>query len=360
MELFFRGEYWILQNLFIGHRSRRMGCAESVTFATVADYSYLNHLENIVERWLGPVSVALFAPGHDFNVTINAIQYARHCLPISQLIRDYVSFHIYFPSGHMPAEMVPGSENEALTWPYDCSNVYAPYERVKANKIYRNSANVDFPINVGRNVARKSTNTHFHLAADIELYPSKKFIIKFLQMISQNPMLINNENPHVFAVPAFDLQPHAIIPDNKEELMSQFNMQMAMAIHAPSCSYCHLMPQAEKWLNRSISEKMEVVAVVKRFTSLPFWEPFFVSDNRIPDYDERLMWQGKYDKRMHNYAMCLLGYEYFILHPAFLTHSPGPKPFDESNTRMYYAAEEIVDMVPEYAVIYGINEYCEV
>ncbi|XP_061395892.1 beta-1,4-glucuronyltransferase 1-like [Musca vetustissima] len=340
-----------------------MDCAEAVTFTTVADYSYLGHLELIVERWMGPISLALFAPGHDFNATLNAIQYARHCLPISQLIRDYVSFHIYFPSGHMPDEPIPRSEVEALNWPFNCSDVYAPYENISPSAIYWKQFSVDFPINVGRNVARRSANTHFTMAADIELYPSKDFIRNFLEMLSGNKSLLAEGQPHVFAVPAFDLDSHAIIPDNKAELMTLFRMQMAMAMHQKSCKYCRLIGQEKKWLERGVipDGKFEVVAVVKRFSSIPgFWEPFFVSDNRIPDFDERLMWQGQYDKRMHNYAMCLLGYKYYVLHPAYLTHAPGPKPFDEDNTRMFEADEEILDMVAEYAVIYGINEDCEV
>lgn len=50
MEILFRGDHWILQNMITGLRSRKMGCAEAITFATVADYSYLTHLETLVER----------------------------------------------------------------------------------------------------------------------------------------------------------------------------------------------------------------------------------------------------------------------------------------------------------------------
>lgn len=310
---------------------------------------------------MGPISLALFASGDDFYATMNAIQYARLCLPISKLVRDYVTFHIYFPRGHLPVDGIPRTPLEALKWPANCSEPYAPYENVRRRDLYWHWLQLGLPINLGRNVARRSINTHYALVADIELYPSKDFIPQFFDMISRNTSLVTSKNRHVFAVPAFDLDHHAIVPDTKEDLLTMYNMGMAMEMHHRSCSYCQLIPEEEKWLERnSMAERMEVVSVVKRYTSIPFWEPFFVSDPRVPDYDERLLWQWKYDKRMHNYAMCLLGYEYYILHPAFLTHSPGPTPFDVENTRMFTADEEIVEMVPEYAVVYGINERCEV
>ncbi|XP_058982055.1 beta-1,4-glucuronyltransferase 1, partial [Musca domestica] len=248
MEILFRGDHWILQNMISGLRSRKMGCAEAITFVTVADFSYLMHLETLVERWMGPISLALFAPGDDFYATMNAIQYARLCLPISKLVRDYVTFHIYFPSGHLPVDGIPRTPLEALKWPANCSEPYAPYENVRRRDLYWHGLQLGLPINLGRNVARRSINTHYALVADIELYPSKDFIPQFFDMISRNTSLVTSKNRHVFAVPAFDLDHHAMVPDTKEDLMTMYNMGMAMEMHHRSCSYCQLIPEEQKWL----------------------------------------------------------------------------------------------------------------
>lgn len=65
-----------------------------------------------------------------------------------------------------------------------------------------------------------------------------------------------------------------------------------------------------------------------------------------------------------NYAMCLMGYEYHVLHPAFLVHSPGIKKATEgSATRKKYATEMTkfinVKIKPEYHVLYGRNSACQ-
>lgn len=49
-QVFQRGDYWVLQNLIRGNRSRNMSCAESITFTTVASYNYMRHLEVLVTR----------------------------------------------------------------------------------------------------------------------------------------------------------------------------------------------------------------------------------------------------------------------------------------------------------------------
>lgn len=51
---------------------------------------------------MAPISIALHAPGTDFLPTVNSIKFLRDCLPESHLVRQYVTFHIYFSSKHIP------------------------------------------------------------------------------------------------------------------------------------------------------------------------------------------------------------------------------------------------------------------
>ena len=37
---------------------------------------------------------------------------------------------------------------------------------------YRNASGLDYPVNVGRNIAREAANSHFIFPSDIELYPN--------------------------------------------------------------------------------------------------------------------------------------------------------------------------------------------
>ena len=67
---------------------------------------------------------------------------------------------------------------------------------------------------------------------------------------------------------------------------------------------------------------------------------------------------------LKGYAMCLLDYEYHILHPAFLVHSPGIKSTNPHAKRLKYvpAMNKLIKNVimPEYKIIYGRNKNCTV
>lgn len=92
-----KGNFWVAYNYVIS--TERFKCQESVTYVTQSDYTFLNNLIPLVERWRGPVSIALHAPGTDFQSTLESIYYLRTCIPI---VKKYVTFHLYFSYTHFP------------------------------------------------------------------------------------------------------------------------------------------------------------------------------------------------------------------------------------------------------------------
>lgn len=96
-----RGNYWVLYNYVLADRT--FHCYESITYTTQSDYTFLDNLIPLVSRWKGPISVALYAPGEDFHVTVDSIAYLRNCE--SPLIKKYVSFHLFFESEHTPKQV---------------------------------------------------------------------------------------------------------------------------------------------------------------------------------------------------------------------------------------------------------------
>lgn len=87
-----RSDFWVLYNYIPA--TRKFRCHESVTYTTHADYTFLDNLVPLLERWQGPVSLAMHAPGTDFPPTLEAIRYARDCL--SPLVSELVTFHVFF------------------------------------------------------------------------------------------------------------------------------------------------------------------------------------------------------------------------------------------------------------------------
>lgn len=96
-----RGDYWVLYNYIQAEQKFR--CHESVTYTTHADYSFMDNLVPLLERWRGPISIALHAPGADFKNTLDSIAYLRDCT--DSLVKQLVTFHIYFSTKHVPKEV---------------------------------------------------------------------------------------------------------------------------------------------------------------------------------------------------------------------------------------------------------------
>ncbi|KAL3276806.1 hypothetical protein HHI36_012169 [Cryptolaemus montrouzieri] len=96
-----RGDYWVLYNYVRAEKLHK--CHETITYTTHADYSFMDNLVPLLERWKGPISVALHAPGTDFKNTLDSIAYLRDCT--DPLVRELVTFHVYFSTKHVPKEV---------------------------------------------------------------------------------------------------------------------------------------------------------------------------------------------------------------------------------------------------------------
>ena len=94
-----RQNYWILYNYI--RAERKFNCNESITYTTHGDFTFMDNLEPLLERWQGPISVAVYAPGSDFEDTVDTILYYRDCTN-SKLVRDLATFHIFFDMTHIP------------------------------------------------------------------------------------------------------------------------------------------------------------------------------------------------------------------------------------------------------------------
>jgi hypothetical protein len=107
-----RGDYWVLYNYV--QAEERAGCADAITYTTHGDHTFLDNLAPLLERWQGPVSMSVFAPGADWAPAMAAIQHVRHCSPRAHLIRRWVTFHLYFPSKHVPKKVSIQKSNFCL------------------------------------------------------------------------------------------------------------------------------------------------------------------------------------------------------------------------------------------------------
>ncbi|XP_076631121.1 beta-1,4-glucuronyltransferase 1 [Colletes latitarsis] len=353
-----RGDYWVLYNYV--PMSMAVRCWESVTYTTHADYTFLDNLEPLLERWRAPISIAMHAPGTDFPATLDAIKYSRNCG--SPLVSQLVTFHVFFSSKHVP-KVVPPSE-KVMSGTYNCT-LGPPWINVTLSKMYKNEKKLLYPVNVGRNIARESAPTFYVFASDIELYPSPNLPAKFLDMIRRKDQpALYKPNPKVFVLSIFEVDEKNQPPNNKTHLIQMLKAGTAIPFHKKLCSGCHNVPRSKEWQETPETEDLHVFHVGKRTGSFVHWEPIFIGTNNDPLYDERLSWEGKSDKMTQGYALCVLDYDFLILDNSFLVHRPGIKIFKKDAHREMLTAKTNAlikkIIIPELKILYGTRKGCAV
>ncbi|KAB7502934.1 hypothetical protein Anas_13177, partial [Armadillidium nasatum] len=147
-----KGQFWVINNYI--KAAKEFNCDETITYTTHGEYHFLENL--------GPISVAVYAPGTDFEEAVKTIIHLRNC--VSQDAQDFVTFHLYFEAEHFPPKIRDPSD-----FLINCSESYN-FNEPKTS--YRKTKGLLYPVNVGRNIARTNAATYFVFASDIELYPS--------------------------------------------------------------------------------------------------------------------------------------------------------------------------------------------
>ncbi|XP_055541271.1 beta-1,4-glucuronyltransferase 1 [Wyeomyia smithii] len=355
-----RGDFWVLKN-YIRAEHGELRCHETITYTTHADYTFLDNLIPLLERWNAPVSLAMHAPGTDFAPTISAIKYLRDCLPESHLVRQFVTFHIYFSSKHIPKNVPKYAK--VLEQSSNCTQP-APYFNVSSSQLYKTQKKLLYPVNVGRNIARDAAMTYFLLASDIELYPNPGLVHKFLEMIVRNEPVLQRKNPRVFPLSIFEVDSSSPVPRDKTELQELLRSGKAISFHKRVCSSCHGVPKSKEWIAANETDDLGVFHIGKRVGYFVHWEPIYIGTHADPHYDERLSWEGKSDKMTQGYALCVLDYDFHILDNAFLVHKPGIKVLKKDPKRAMLAAKtnQLIKKIiyPELQVMYGTRKGCAV
>lgn len=355
-----RGDFWVLQN-YVRAEHGELKCHETITYTTHADYTFLDNLIPLLDRWNAPISIALHAPGTDFAPTVNSIKYLRDCLPDSNLVRQFVTFHIYFSTKHIP-KAVPKSD-QVLNSAYNCT-IPPPFFNLSGGHLYKTQKKLLYPVNVGRNIARDAALTHFILASDIELYPNPGLVKKFLEMIARNEAYLHRKAPRVFPLSIFEVESSAAVPRDKTELQELLRLGKAIPFHKRVCSSCHGVPKSKEWMAANETEELGIFHIGKRVGYFVHWEPIYIGTNADPHYDERLSWEGKSDKMTQGYALCVLDYEFHILDNAFLVHKPGIKVLKKDPRRAMLAGKtnQLIKKIiyPELRIMYGQRKGCAV
>ncbi|KAH8418828.1 hypothetical protein KR222_008816, partial [Zaprionus bogoriensis] len=353
------GNYWVLFN-YIRADHGDIQCHAKVTYTTHADFRFLDNVMPLAKRWQAPISAALYAPGADFEPTVERVLWLRQCSPERELIRQWVSFHIYFHVNHSPG-IVPNEETLAQRTA-DCTET-PKFAEVPRLSLYRKEKHMRYPVNVGRNVARDASLTHYVLVSDIELYPSPNLANGFLQMLRRNRQLLRPTKRIVYPLNIFEVTEESKVPNTKPQLQYLLYKGNAVSFHSYICPSYHNAPRLQEWINAIVtSDRISVFHVSNRTKEYKFWEPIYIGTVNDPPYDDSLSWEGMSDKLTQAYALCVLGYEFHILENAFLVHKPGIKTSRVNRNRMalaYTTYDRLLREIPkQFGEKYGYRDDC--
>lgn len=345
----------------------------SLTLTTQATIEFLYHTLELCKRWDGPISLAVYVPGNEFQVAVTLIKYMRQCLPVplSACIRDKISWHFVYNKAHGPAARSSSSigyprENlDVRNFPLfvnqdQCPKLAGPNpddlirqfeeELRKRGGLfplnYRQQFKLTYPINVLRNTARLAASTRYVLASDIELYPSINLVPSFMNYISRHNIKqeYNYIDKFIFTLPIFEVKPTKSPPKTKGELVELVQQGEAIFFHKWVCDACQAFPNRLDWLQTDISgskldehdNELTIFEITQRDREKNQWEPIFIGTNDDPLYDDRLTWDGRRDKMGQMFEMCLQNYYLLVLGNAFLVHAPGIKHIDHNDVAKRY------------------------
>ncbi|XP_072025793.1 beta-1,4-glucuronyltransferase 1-like [Amphiura filiformis] len=288
---------------------------KDVTLVTQCSLHHLAHIVDLVDRWRGPLSVAIFGLASEVDTISTVMLTLRECYPG---IKQNVSFHLVHPI----TEIVDGNSDakETTLTKLPCESILPDlWERKLLTQNYAQEG-IPYPNNLLRNVARAGTSSKFLLVIDIDMLPSANMRTGFLHL-AHSSIILQEETEYSrktsFVVPAYELRDGIPMPADKADLLESVRQENARQFYKKACSYCQNHTDYQKWENIQGSPGMLNIAYSVEWQ--PLWEPFYISHRDVPLYDERFKQYG-FNRISQVCEMHVAGYNFVVLDTGFIVH----------------------------------------
>ncbi|XP_075693448.1 beta-1,4-glucuronyltransferase 1 [Rhinoderma darwinii] len=309
------GQYRIYRHLLVPEG----GQLKDVVLASHASLGNLWNLQELVQRWDGRISLALFASSAAQAKLATLLTYTLAQLCPS--VRQRVYFHLVCQSGETAVfpELDDATEFAHLQ---TCQDVFAKAASMGTNLI-NYAGNASYPNNLLRNVARAGIGrTAFVLVVDIDMIPSQGLRSGFLDFVAGGV-----EQHVVFVLPAFEIRHTRRLPSTKDELLRLYQVGEVRAFYEELCPQCQAPTNYSVWLNlpeKGASGRLAVAYVVEWRDP---WEPFYIGNKEVPAYDERFKQYG-FNRISQACELNMAGFSFAVLDSAFLLHKGHKLPGD--------------------------------
>ncbi|BFF93519.1 beta-1-4-glucuronyltransferase 1-like [Drosophila madeirensis] len=306
------GEYWVWHNYIVAGED--LIANESVTLATHGTYADLKLLPTLLIRWQAPISLSIYANGEDLDKTIKGLAYINSCLQLGVLMRRFVSIHLVWHQLHMPRNIRRGSMG--VTADHLMCDAAPIYLNSSQDQTYWHRKNLNYPVNLLRNVARLNVLTYYVFSMDMQMLPPYNFPKKFVNFVLNHDVwrYADTSQPYttVFCLLTFPHVLEAPLAQNKFQLviiLRDFNITSPV--------YDNIDVQM-KWLStRHSRDDLYIFSRSKKMDTCVA----YVSINELePLYDENNQMESIYKHGANLKAQVLidLNYTFIILDGAFL------------------------------------------
>ncbi|XP_028844164.1 beta-1,4-glucuronyltransferase 1-like isoform X2 [Denticeps clupeoides] len=274
------GQYRVYKNLI---RSEAESERPLLALATHASVSNLHHLDSLLGRWRHRLSVAVFAHGRDVGAAA-ALLYALGVF--CPHVRALVDFHLVCGSGE--AAGFPERDREQFAGLEDCAGAFGRLEaRRDEHRNYAIGANVSYPNNLLRNVARGGVDADYVLVLDVDMAPSADLHRRFADMAARRRPAADE----VLVLPAFEIRHAGRLPAAKPELLRLYQVGEVRPFYEELCPRCQAPTDYSRWLNLP-GPGAGPLGVAYTLTWADPWEPFYIGARSVPPYDERFRQYG--------------------------------------------------------------------
>lgn len=308
--------YQLFPNALVGPTYDSLSSNSSVTMATQTSFERMYELHELVSRWDGALSVAIFAPFADMALSITYIRYVQRCQPLSW---SAVSFSFL-----VPAEGYPGHRVEDHLAPsaikLRCSSPLLVHNQLLAhsNRIQlENNQNrsLIYPQNHMRNLARKTTLSRYTYLVDVDTLPVKGMLHRLEHFLQQH--IAKQCEKCAFVIPAFEVSRSEKFPDDFSELASLVRRKKAQPFHQTVFKKNQAATDSRRWLKQAgLSNRTRILYQIKYET---LYEPFYVAQDHVPAHDTRFVGYG-FTRNSQAYEMNAAGYRFLALAPIFSVH----------------------------------------
>jgi len=279
--------------------------SQDLTLVTQCSFNHVHKLLSLTKRWQGPISVAVYAEESDISVALWKVASLQACF---QGIRENVSFSIVSP---VPAKSNPPPTVPTIPAKNVCKFVEEEYRQNYASP-------TKYPSNLLRNVARRASTSEFVIVIDVDMVPNEHLRQDFNLFAVQHG-LFNKQQRYdktVFVVPAFEAKENVEAPSSKAQLLSLVETGEIRPFYSQLCWKCQAPTNYELWLNEPPGAAMAPLFDV--LWKDP-WEPFYISSNNVPLYDERFKQYG-FNRISQVCELHVAGFKFSVLNNAFLIH----------------------------------------